>query len=68
MPRLRADGVRAVSANGVLGDPTTSSAERGRELFERLVRNLVAELTALDVAGNGRLGGARQSLAAMRTP
>ena len=60
MPRLRADGVRGVSANGVLGDPTTSSAERGRELFERLVGNLVAELTALDVAGNGRLGGARR--------
>ena len=61
MPRLRDEGVRAVSANGVLGDPTTSSPERGRELFERLVRNLVAELTALDVTSNGRLGGPRPS-------
>jgi creatinine amidohydrolase len=69
MPRLRAVGVRGVSANGVLGDPTTSSAERGRALFERLVCNRVAELTALDVTGNGRLGGARPSVAApMRTP
>ncbi len=55
MPLLRADGVRAVSANGVLGDPTTSSAERGRVLFERLVDTLVAELVALDVTENGRL-------------
>jgi creatinine amidohydrolase len=62
MPRLRDEGVRGVSANGVLGDPTTSSPERGRVLFERLVRNLVAELTALDVTANGRLGGARQPL------
>lgn len=55
MPRLRAEGVRSVSPNGVLGDPTTSSAERGRDLFDRLVRILVAELVALDVAQNGRL-------------
>jgi mycofactocin system creatininase family protein len=58
MARLRDEGVRAVSPNGVLGDPTTSSPER----FERLVRNLVAELTALDVTTKGRLGGARQPL------
>jgi creatinine amidohydrolase len=57
MPRLRAQGVRGVSPNGVLGDPTTSSVERGRELFERLVRTLTAELTALDVTANGRLSG-----------
>jgi creatinine amidohydrolase/Fe(II)-dependent formamide hydrolase-like protein len=46
-----------VSANGVLGDPTASSVERGRELFDRMVRNLVAELNALDVGQNGRLAG-----------
>ena len=57
MPRLRAEGVRSVSANGVLGDPTTSTVERGRELFDRMVRNLVAELTALDVGQDGRLAG-----------
>ena len=59
MPRLRDTGVRGVSANGVLGDPTTSSVERGRELFDRLVRNLVAELTAFDVTATGRLGARR---------
>jgi mycofactocin precursor peptide peptidase len=57
MPRLKAEGVRSVSANGVLGDPTASSVEHGRELFDRMVRNLVAELTALDVGQNGRLAG-----------
>jgi creatinine amidohydrolase len=58
MPRLREEGVLGVSPNGVLGDPTTSSAERGRELFDRLVENLVAELHTLDVGTNGRLTGA----------
>jgi creatinine amidohydrolase/Fe(II)-dependent formamide hydrolase-like protein len=57
MPRLKAEGVRSVSANGVLGDPTASSVEHGRELFDRMVRNLVAELNALDVGQNGRLAG-----------
>jgi mycofactocin precursor peptide peptidase len=33
MPRLRAEGVRAVSPNGVLGDPTGASAEEGRALL-----------------------------------
>jgi creatinine amidohydrolase/Fe(II)-dependent formamide hydrolase-like protein len=37
MPRLRFDGVRAVSANGVLGDPGGASADQGAELFEGLV-------------------------------
>jgi creatinine amidohydrolase len=61
MPRLREHGVAAVSPNGVLGDPTTSSAERGRELFERLVAILVEELDALDVADDGRLSLAHRS-------
>lgn len=55
MPRLRAGGVREVSANGVLGDPTSSSADRGRVLFDRLVATLFGELVALDVGENGRL-------------
>ena len=59
MPRLRAGGVRSVSESGVLGDPTTSSAERGRHLFDRLVTALVSELVALDVTQNGRLSGGR---------
>ena len=29
MPRLRAEGVRPISSNGVLGDPTGSECRRG---------------------------------------
>ena len=61
MPRLREHGVVGVSPSGVLGDPTTSSAERGRDLFERLVATLVDELVALDVADDGRLSLAHRS-------
>jgi mycofactocin system creatininase family protein len=42
MPVMRAEGVRAVSANGVLGDPAQASAEHGRTLLaaehERITR------------------------------
>jgi mycofactocin system creatininase family protein len=41
MPRLRAHGVRALSPNGVLGDPTGASAGEGKELLEDLVVRLV---------------------------
>jgi mycofactocin system creatininase family protein len=34
MPALRSHGVRAVSLNGVLGDPTTATAARGRALLD----------------------------------
>ena len=34
LPRLRTDGVAAVSANGVLGDPTGASAAEGRQLLD----------------------------------
>ncbi|NCY16004.1 MAG: mycofactocin biosynthesis peptidyl-dipeptidase MftE [Actinobacteria bacterium] len=37
LPVLRTGGVRAVSANGVLGDPRGASAAEGAELFDRLV-------------------------------
>jgi len=40
MPRLRREGVRAVSPNGVLGDPAGASAEEGRELLERAAAEL----------------------------
>jgi mycofactocin system creatininase family protein len=42
MPRLRRDGLRAVTANGVLGDPSGASAEEGEELLRRAVDDLVA--------------------------
>lgn len=46
LPRLRAGGVRSVSANGVLGDPTGASAAEGRRLLEHLSRRLAAAVDA----------------------
>lgn len=40
MPRLREQGVRAVSPNGVLGDPRRASAAAGKQLLAGLVDNL----------------------------
>jgi len=49
MPTLRAEGVRAASANGVLGDPAGASADRGRALLdaeqERIARMVREWLT-----------------------
>jgi mycofactocin precursor peptide peptidase len=39
---LRANGVRAVSANGVLGDPRRATASHGKTLLTRLIIDLVA--------------------------
>jgi len=39
---LRAGGVRAVSPNGVLGDPIGASASHGRSLLTRLTIDLIA--------------------------
>ena len=45
LPLLRARGVRAVSANGVLGDPAGASAAEGEQLLRHLVDALT---TAMD--------------------
>ena len=45
-PLLRAGGVRAVSQNGVLGDPTEASAGEGRALLDRLAAALIREVAA----------------------
>ena len=42
LPLLRERGVRAVSANGVLGDPAGASAAEGEHLLARLVDSLSA--------------------------
>lgn len=44
LPELRRAGVRGVSPNGVLGDPTGAGAREGRELLDRAVAELVAVL------------------------
>jgi mycofactocin system creatininase family protein len=44
MPRLRQEGVRAVSANGVLGDPAGASAVEGAGLFAALVERVLGDV------------------------
>ena len=46
LPRLRTEGVRPVSSNGVLGDPASASAEEGRALLDTLVGDLAATVAA----------------------
>jgi mycofactocin precursor peptide peptidase len=45
-PRLRAEGVRAVSPNGVLGDPAGAGASEGRELLATLAGQLASAVDA----------------------
>jgi creatinine amidohydrolase/Fe(II)-dependent formamide hydrolase-like protein len=47
LPMLRARGVRAVSANGVLGDPAGASAGEGEHLLARLTAGLNDALDTL---------------------
>jgi mycofactocin precursor peptide peptidase len=56
LPRLRDEGVRAVSPTGVLGDPTGASAEEGAALLSALAHRLVAAVRAWDVDATGRVG------------
>ena len=46
LPRLRAEGVRPVSSNGVLGDPTGASADEGRALLDGMTADLVSAVAA----------------------
>ena len=57
LPRLRAEGVRAVSPDGVLGDPTGATAAEGAELLHVLVDRLRAAVAGWDVDAAGRLRG-----------
>lgn len=43
LPALMAQGMRPVTANGVLGDPRSASAEAGRRIFAELVDRVVRE-------------------------
>jgi mycofactocin system creatininase family protein len=57
LPRLRAEGVRAVSPTGVLGDPAGSTAQEGAALLARMAAALVAAAGAWRVDPTGRLLG-----------
>jgi mycofactocin precursor peptide peptidase len=54
MDRLRRDGVRSVSANGVLGDPVGATAEEGERLLAELIAACTRTLEAQLVAGPAR--------------
>ena len=45
-PQLRSAGVRAVSASGVLGDPTGATAAGGRALLDGLASALIQDVAA----------------------
>lgn len=55
MPALRRGGVAAVSPNGVLGDPTGSSAKEGQQLMAELTARATAAVVAWAPAANGML-------------
>ena len=42
---VRDEGVRGVSANGVLGDPTGASAAEGERVLKEMVADVVGRLT-----------------------
>jgi mycofactocin system creatininase family protein len=48
LPRLKREGVRAVSPNGVLGDPVGACAQAGQELLDRAETELVKLLDGWD--------------------
>lgn len=48
LPALRAGGLRAVTPNGVLGDPTTATAAAGEDLLARCVADLGAAVDAVN--------------------
>lgn len=52
MPELRARGVRAVSPNGVLGDPAGASAAEGERLLGLLADGLAGTLDKLLAVGS----------------
>ncbi|MFD1232477.1 creatininase family protein, partial [Pseudonocardia benzenivorans] len=64
LPALRAGGTAAVSANGVLGDPTGASGDEGRALLETVVDTALVALRAWDPGPGGRLRPPRGSRAA----
>jgi creatinine amidohydrolase len=57
LPRLRAEGVRAVSPDGVLGDPAGASAAEGAQLVADLADRLLSAVTRWTVDAVGRLLG-----------
>lgn len=62
--QLRANGVAAVSANGVLGDPTGASAAAGAEILEMMVTDVSSRLDRWRPDGRGHLHKVGQAVPA----
>jgi creatinine amidohydrolase/Fe(II)-dependent formamide hydrolase-like protein len=55
MPRLRNGGIAAVSPVGVLGNPTTASAEDGSRIFAEMVETCTRRVAAWTPGAGGLL-------------
>lgn len=55
LPRLTAHGVRAVSHNGILGDPRAASAADGRVLLETMVTRVLERIRRSEAGADGML-------------
>jgi len=55
MPSMRRGGVAAVSEVGVLGDPTTATAEAGEQLFDEMVDGCVDRIVRWAPRADGML-------------
>jgi len=55
MPALRSGGLAAVSPVGILGDPTTATAEDGRRIFAEMVGSCVQRIGAWQPDPRGML-------------
>ena len=55
MPQMRQGGVAAVSPVGVLGDPTTASAEDGARIFAEMVQTCICRIAAWRPNNGGML-------------
>ena len=56
LPRLVQEGIRNVSPNGVLGDPTGACAKEGEELLDDAIGELVDLVDAWPQARTARAG------------
>jgi creatinine amidohydrolase len=55
MPALRQGGIAAVSEVGILGDPTTATAEEGARIFTEMVDGCMRRVTGWTPDRNGML-------------
>jgi mycofactocin precursor peptide peptidase len=55
LPRMRRGGVAAVSEGGVLGDPTTATADEGERLFDEMVQACIDRISRWSPGVDGML-------------